>query len=50
MARRDYESLSDPVLAAEFDAYRKSEARLVISVIASLLVVFLLVLAVRYAT
>jgi hypothetical protein len=50
VARRGYETLSDPVLASEFDAYRKSEARLVISVLASMMAVFALVLAVRYAT
>jgi hypothetical protein len=39
VARGGYEDLDDPVLAHEFDAYRKSEARLVVSIIASLMVV-----------
>ena len=47
VARRAYERLQDPVLASEFEAYRKAEARLVIALIASLLVVFVLVMAVR---
>ena len=50
VARRGYETLSDPMLASEFDAYRKSEARSVISILASMLVVFFLLLAVRHAT
>lgn len=39
VARREYEDLDDPVLSAEFDAYRRAEARLVISIIASMVVV-----------
>jgi len=50
VARRGYEVLADPVLASEFDAYRKSEARLVVSILASMLVVFVFLLAVRHAT
>ena len=49
VARREYQKLADPALSAQFEAYRKSEARLVLSVIASLVIVALLVLAVRYA-
>lgn len=47
VARRGFEELSDPVLAERFEAYRTSEARLVLSLIGSLLVVGLLVLIVR---
>ena len=50
IARRDYHTLDDPVLASEFEAYRKTEARLVISILVSMMVVFVLVLAVRYAS
>jgi hypothetical protein len=50
VARRGYEALADPVLASEFDAYRRSEARLVVCILASMLVVFLFLLAVRHAT
>ena len=44
IADRGYERLDDPVLAAEFEAYRKREARLVVSILISmgaLLVLFL---------
>jgi len=49
VARREYESLSDPVLAAKFEAYRRHEARLVVCLLASMGVVFLMVMVVRYA-
>lgn len=49
VARRAYEDLSDPALAAEFEAYRQDEARLVVSLLVSMGVVFLLIMAVRYA-
>jgi hypothetical protein len=48
VGRREYEKLPDPQLAAEFEEFRRSETRLVFSVLASLVVVFLLVLAVRH--
>jgi len=48
VARRQFESLADPVLAAQFEDYRKSEARLVLSLIASLAVVALLVFVMRH--
>jgi hypothetical protein len=50
VARRDYENLGDPALALEFEAYRKTEARLVVSILVSMLVVLVLVLAARHAT
>lgn len=49
VARRQYAQLSDPVLAAEFEAFRKSEARLVISLLFSMALVFGAVLFVRHA-
>lgn len=48
VARREFENLGDPELAAHFDNYRRSEARLVLSILASMVVVALLVLVVRY--
>ena len=50
VARRQFENLSDPVLAAQFEGYRKSEARLVFSILASLAVVALLVLVMQHAS
>jgi hypothetical protein len=49
VGRREFENLADPELSARFENYRKFDARLVLSVLASLVVVALLVLAVRYA-
>ena len=48
VAQREYEALPDPALAMEFDAYRQQEARLVVSLLVSMGVVFVLVMAVRY--
>jgi len=48
VARRDYENLGDPALSAQFEDYRKAEARLLLFLLASLMVVGLLVLFVRY--
>lgn len=48
VARRQFENLGDPALAAQFETYRKYEARLILSLLASLLVVLLLVVVVRY--
>lgn len=45
MARREYESLEDPPLAARFEAHRKAETRLLGALLASLVAVFLGVLA-----
>jgi len=47
VAHREFENLGDPALAAQFEAYRKAEARLVLSLIASMVVVALLIFAVR---
>ena len=49
VARREFENLADPVLAEQFEQHRKSEARLLIFMLASLGAVGLLVLAVRHA-
>ncbi len=49
VARREFEKLPDPALSAQFEAYRKADARLVLSLLASLLVLALLIFAVRYA-
>jgi len=48
LARREFEQLGDPELAARFEDYRKAETRLVLLVLASMVVVALLGLAVRY--
>lgn len=49
VGRREFENLADGSLAAQFEAYRRSEARIVLSVLASGVVVVLLAVAVRYA-
>ncbi len=49
VARRRYEQLSDSALAAEFEAFRRHEARLVIGLLSSMLLVFCGVLLVRHA-
>jgi len=48
VARREFEELGDPELAAQFADYRRAETRLVLAVLASMVVVALLGLAVRY--
>ena len=48
VGRREYEDRVDASLATRFEAYRKSEARFVISILASGAVIALLVLAVRH--
>jgi len=48
VARREFEELGDPELAAQFQDYRRSETRLVLSILASMVVVALRGLAVRY--
>ena len=47
VGRREFEDLSDGWLSAQFEAYRKSEARLVLSILASGVIVILLAFAVR---
>lgn len=49
VARREFERLRDPVLSAQFEAYRKAEARLVLSLLGSMVALALLILAVRHA-
>ena len=48
VARREYENLDDPALSAQFEDYRKAEARLLVSLLGSLGVVALLVYSVRH--
>jgi hypothetical protein len=45
VGRREFEDLADESLSPQFEAYRKSEARLILSILASGLVVVLLALA-----
>ncbi len=49
VGQREYEQLDDATLSNKFDAYRKAEARLILSIFASGAIVALLGLAVRYA-
>lgn len=49
IARREYENLGDPALSAQFEDYRKAEARLLLFLLASLGVVVLLILTLRDA-
>ena len=45
IARREYENIGDPSLAARFEQYRKAEGRLLVYVLASLVLVGLIVFA-----
>lgn len=49
VGRREFEQLGDPDLAAAFDELKRFEARTLLSILASLVVVFLLVFAARRA-
>jgi hypothetical protein len=50
VARREFDEIGDPVLAARFEEHRKSEARAVIAILASMAAVALIVLvAKRYS-
>jgi hypothetical protein len=49
VGRREFESLADGSLSAQFETYRQSEARLVLSILASGVVVAVLAFAVRHA-
>jgi len=49
VGRREFENLADGSLPARFEAYRKSEARLVLSILASGAIVCLLAFALRHA-
>ena len=48
VARRDFENVVDASLAARFEAYRRSEAHSVMSIVGSGAVIVLLVMALRY--
>ena len=48
VGRREFENLVDGSLSAQFEAYRKSEARLVLSILASGAVVAVLAFVVRH--
>jgi hypothetical protein len=49
VGRREFENLADGSLSAQFEAYRKSEARLVLSLLGSGAIVALFAFAVRHA-
>ena len=49
VGRREFESLADELLSSQFEGYRKSEARLILSILASGALVALLAFAVRHA-
>ena len=49
VGRRELENLGDAPLSAQFEAYRKSEARLILSILASGVIMVLLVFALRHA-
>jgi hypothetical protein len=49
VGRREFENLADATLSAQFEAYRKSEARIILSILASGVIVVFLALAVRHA-
>jgi hypothetical protein len=47
VGRREFEDLEDGALSAQFEAYRKTEARLIVSILASGAAVALIAVAVR---
>ena len=49
VGRREFENLADASLPAQFEAYRKSEARLIVFILGSGVIVVLLAFAVRHA-
>ena len=49
VGRREFEDLADPSLSAQFESYRRSEARIVLSILASGALVAALAFAVRNA-
>ena len=49
VGRREFEDLADESLSPQFEAYRKSEARLIWSILASGAAIALLAFAVRHA-
>lgn len=48
LARREYENLGDPALSAQFEDYRKAEARHLLCLFASLVIVASLIFIVRH--
>jgi len=48
VGRREFENVVDASLAVRFEAYRKSEARLILSILGCGTAIALMVLAVRY--
>ena len=50
VGRREIKNLADEPLSVQFEAYRKSEARLILSILASGVIVALIGLVLRYAT
>jgi hypothetical protein len=48
VGRGAFRALDDPALVSRFEDYRRSDARLVVALLASMVVVGLLVLAVRF--
>jgi hypothetical protein len=49
VGRREFEDLDDASLSSQFEAYRKSEARLILSILASGALVALFSFAIRHA-
>jgi hypothetical protein len=49
VGRREFESLADDSLSSQFEAYRKAEARLILSILAAGVVAVLIGLSVRHA-
>ncbi|MDA0204982.1 MAG: hypothetical protein O2795_06505 [Acidobacteria bacterium] len=49
VGRREFENLGDRSLAAQFEAYRESEARLLLCIVATGAVIAVLAFAVRHA-
>ena len=47
VGRREFENLADDSLSAQFEAYKKSEARLVLSILASGVIVVMLAFVLR---
>jgi hypothetical protein len=49
VGRREFEQLSDKLLSSQFEAYRKSEARLILTILATGVAVTLIAFAVSHA-
>jgi len=50
VGRREYEALADAALVAEFEAYKRADARLIVSILTSGALLAAVGLLVRYAT